>query len=295
MKTPFYLFFFFLLVLNSCSQNEKKTLDIQGHRGARGLYPENTIEAFLRAIDMGVTTIEMDVVMSGDSQLVVSHEAFMNPAICTGANGKDITDSVNLFTIPYDSIAQFDCGSKPYTRFPEQKKMKAIKPLLSEVIDTVEAYCKAKGLKPVNYNIETKSEPAGDGKFNPTPDVFAGALWKMVQSKGIEKRTTIQSFDMRTLQWLHKQNIDVSMALLIENSANVDSCVAALGFTPTIYSPNFNLINKDVIDRLHSKNIKVIPWTVNEDRDLRRVAEMGVDGIITDYPDRAVKLLTQPR
>lgn len=287
-----------VILFAACASTQNKeaaSLDIQGHRGARGLYPENTIEAFLRAIDIGVTTIEMDVVMSGDSQLVVSHEAFMNPAICFGADGKDIADSVNLYTIPYDSIAQFDCGSKPYARFPQQKKMKAVKPLLFEVIDTVEAYCKAKGLKTVNYNIETKSEPAGDGKFNPTPDVFASALWKMVQSKGIEKRTTIQSFDMRTLQWLHKQNVDVSMALLIENSANTDSCIAALGFTPTIYSPNFELINKDVVDKLHTKNIKVIPWTVNDDRDLRRVAEMGVDGIITDYPDRAVKLLTQPR
>ncbi len=281
---------FIILILSSCEE-PKRSIDIQGHRGARGLYPENSIEGFLRAIDLGVTTLEMDVVISGDSQLVVSHEAIMNPAICDCGT---ITDTINLFKIHYDSIKQFDCGSKFYKRFPEQKKMKTVKPLLSEVIDTVEAYCKAKGLKPVNYNIETKCEPKGDGIYNPAPNVLAKALWTMVKSKGIAERATIQSFDIRTLQWLNTEKAAIDLVLLVEGTENVDSCIQALGFTPAVYSPHFELLNKDVVDKLHAKGLKVIPWTVNEDRDIRRVAEMGVDGIITDYPNRAVKLLTHP-
>lgn len=290
MKSAFSVLFL-LLILLSCSEKEKQPIDIQGHRGARGLYPENSIEGFLRAIDMGVTTLEMDVVMSGDSQLVVSHEAVMNPAIC---NCGTITDTINLFKIPYDSIKQFDCGSKFYKRFPEQKKTASYKPLLTTVIDSVEAYIKAKGLKPINYNIETKCEPKGDGIYNPAPDVLANALWAMVKSKGIAERATIQSFDIRTLQWLHTQKAAIDLVLLVEGTENVDSCLKALGFTPAVYSPDFNLLNKDVVDKLHAKGMKVIPWTVNEDRDIRRVAEMGVDGIITDYPNRAIKLLTHP-
>lgn len=282
-----------ILLFEACTSTENTTpIDIQGHRGARGLYPENSIVGFLRAIDIGVTTLEMDVVVSADSQLVVSHEPFMNPAIC---NCGTVTDTINIFKIPYDSIKQFDCGSKPHTRFKDQKKMKTYKPLLAEVIDSVEAYIKAKGLKPVNYNIETKCQPTGDGIYHPAPAAFAARLLAMVQSKGIQNRTTIQSFDPRTLQWLHKQNAPVALALLVENTKNADSALAALGFMPAIYSPFYELIDKDAVDKLHTKGLKVIPWTVNEDRDIRRVAQMGVDGIISDYPDKAVKLLNKPQ
>lgn len=282
------------LLLAACQRN-KAVPDIQGHRGARGLYPENTIEGFLRAIDIGVTTLEMDVVMSGDSQLVVSHEAFINPSFCYTPKGKSLgADTVNMFTIPYDSIKKYDCGSKPYSRFPEQKKLHISKPLLKDVIDVVEAYIKAKNLPPIHYNIETKCEPAGDGKYNPAPGTLAEALYTLVKAKGIDSRATIQSFDIRTLQWLHNQKATTPLVLLVENTRNADSCIKALGFTPAVYSPNFELLDKDAVDKLHQQGMKVIPWTVNEDRDLRRVAEMGVDGIITDYPNRAIKLLGKP-
>lgn len=290
--------FYSLLLLTSIAllacnpkRDVNQNLDIQGHRGARGLYPENTIEGFLRAIDMGVTTLEMDVVVSGDSQLVVSHDPYINPEFCDCGVVKD---TINIFKIPYDSIKKFDCGSKPHPRFTKQQKMVAHKPLLSDVIDSVEAYIKAKGLKPVNYNIETKCEAKGDGIYNPTPAAFAKRLFDLVRAKGIDKRATIQSFDIRTLQWLNANKADIGLVLLVENTTNTDSCIKALGFTPAVYSPDFKLINKDIVDKLHAKGMKVIPWTVNEDRDIRRVEEMGVDGIISDYPDKVVKLLAKP-
>jgi glycerophosphoryl diester phosphodiesterase len=177
--------------------------------------------------------------------------------------------------------------------------MVAHKPLLSDVIDTVEAYIKAKGLKPVFYNIETKSEARFDGKYNPRPADFAMLLYQMVVDKKIAERVTIQSFDVRTLEHasMYSQDIfleKVKFALLVENTANVDSALSTLSFTPAVYSPDFKLINKDIVDKLHAKGMKVIPWTVNEDRDIRRVEEMGVDGIISDYPDKVVKLLAKP-
>ena len=304
MKTHILLFLFITTLLACNPQPQPKpAIDVQGHRGARGLYPENTIEGFLRAIDMGVTTLEMDVVVSGDSQLVVSHDPYINPEFCDcGA----IKDTINIFKIPYDSIKKFNCGSKPHPRFAKQKKMKAFKPLLSDVIDTVEAYIKAKNLKPINYNIETKSEAQFDGEYNPPPGAFAKRLLDMVKSKGIEQRTFIQSFDMRTLRWLNDNKAPVKLVLLVENDfimidgmlkpgiTDIGDAVKHLGFTPDVFSPNFEYLNKDVVDKVHAKGIKIIPWTVNEDRDIRRVAEMGVDGIISDYPDKVVKLLAKP-
>jgi glycerophosphoryl diester phosphodiesterase len=296
MKTNILLFLFITTLLACNTQPEQKpAIDIQGHRGARGLYPENTIEGFLRAIDMGVTTLEMDVVVSGDSQLVVSHDPYINPEFCDCGT---IKDTINIFKIPYDSVKQFDCGSKPHPRFPKQKKMVAYKPLLSDVIDTVEAYIKAKGLKPINYNIETKCEAKGDSIYNPAPKYFGEALYKMIVAKKIANRVTAQSFDTRTLDYMYMYGQEIpekiKFALLVENATNFDSELARLTFTPTIYSPDFKLINKDVVDKLHAKGMKVIPWTVNDDRDIRRVAEMGVDGIISDYPDKVVKLLAKP-
>lgn len=279
-----------VLLIVTCAKPPAPDFDIQGHRGARGLYPENSIEGFLRAIDMGVTTLEMDVVVSADSQLVVSHEAFINPAFC---NGLAEDDTVNIFKLPYADIAKYDCGSKPYARFPEQKKLKAAKPLLSDVIDAVEKYINDKGLKPVNYNIETKCEPTGDGVYNPPPAAFAKRLWDMIKDKGIAKRTTLQSFDIRTLQWAHKQGVPVTLALLVERTANADSAIKALGFQPDIYSSQHTFLNEGVITKLHNENIKVIPWTVNETADMQKLINLKVDGIITDYPDRLVKLIKE--
>lgn len=280
-------------LLYSCGDmkttEQAKTLDIQGHRGARGLMPENTIPAFQEALRLGVTTMEMDIVISADGEVVVSHDPYLSHEFCLTREGKEISEAeektFNLFKMNYADIRMCDCGSKLHPRFPQQKKMRAYKPLLSEAIDSIEAYVKAHHLKPVRYNIETKISPEGDGVFHPAPDSVVKLLTAIVREKGIWDRTTIQSFDDRSLQILHQSYPKISLALLVEDSLSVEEHLTRLGFSPDIYSPDYHLLSEEVIQQLHNKNIKVIPWTVNTREEMDALIKMGVDGIITDYPN----------
>ena len=279
------------------SQTPPQKLDIQGHRGARGLYPENTVTAFIEAVKLGVNTLEMDVIVSKDSQLVVSHEAWMSDEICTKPNGelveKDAAAKYNLYKMNYAEIKQYDCGMRVHPRFLTQKKLPEHKPLLSEVITKVEAFIKENKLPPIIYSIETKSEPKDDGIFNPAPKTFVRLLYTELKKQNILNRIIIQSFDVRTLQELRKVDPKIKTSFLVENTTGLKSNLAQLGFDPTIYSPDFNLINDTLVKDLHQKNILLIPWTVDEISDMKRLVNMGVDGIITDYPDRAINLFNK--
>jgi glycerophosphoryl diester phosphodiesterase len=286
--TKFLLLCFPLFV---CAQ---KNFDIEGHRGARGLYPENTIVAFIEAIKLGVNTLEMDVVVSKDGQLVVSHDPYMNPDICKDAAGNSLQNTKekhNLYQLTYSEIQSYDCGSYGNAKFPEQQKIRASKPLLSEVIDTVEKYLKANNLPRLRYNIETKSTPDGDNKFHPAPAEFSKMLYDLLKQKEVLQYCIVQSFDPRTLQEIRKIDASVTLAFLVFNAESFESNLQKLGFVPNIYSPNFMLVNKKLIRNCHSKKIQIIPWTVNEPDKMKKLKAMGVDGLITDYPDRAMKEL----
>ncbi|MDX2249901.1 MAG: glycerophosphodiester phosphodiesterase family protein [Bacteroidia bacterium] len=291
----------FLFLITACTNipegnKSMVTLDIQGHRGCRGLMPENTIPAFLRAIDLGVTTLEMDAVITQDSQVVLSHEPFFNHEISLKPNGEEISEAEerehNIFTMTWEDVRLYDCGSKIHPRFPDQQKMMVSKPLLRDVIDAVETYAKGKGLPPLLYNIETKCQPATDNVFHPEPGVFAGLLMDVIIEKQITDRATIQSFDVRTLQIIRPQFPNQSLALLVENEETPEWNLAQLGFTPTIYSPDFHLVDDRLMDFVREKGMKIIPWTLNENPDIQRMLDIGVDGIISDYPDRVIALVS---
>ncbi|MFK7032496.1 glycerophosphodiester phosphodiesterase [Flavobacterium oreochromis] len=280
------LLIIFLLPFMSQAQN----FDIQGHRGCRGLLPENTIEAMKKAIDLGVTTLEMDVVISKDKQVLLSHEPFLSHEICLDKNSEIISEikeqSFNLFQMNYDEIKRCDCGSKIHPRFLEQQKIKVYKPLLNDVIDFTENYIHEKypGRK-IFYNIETKSDPKGDEVYHPLPKEFVDLLVKVLKTKGISNRIYIQSFDVRTLQYLHKKYPEFKTVLLVENTLSIKENLKKLGFRPTVYSPEFILLDKEKIDYLHANNIKVIPWTVNKKEEMKTLISYGVDGLISDYPN----------
>ena len=266
------------------------SFDWEGHRGCRGLLPENTIPAMLHAVDLGVTTLEMDAVITSDRQVILSHEPFFDHEITTKPNGVEVKESeeknLNIFTMTYQEVSLFDVGMKPHPRFPQQEKMKATKPRLSDVIDSVEAYTTAKRLPPKFYNIETKSKAATDNIYHPAPAEFVEAIMKIIKDKKIEARTIIQSFDVRTLQYLHTKYPKIKTSLLVENSDGLKANISKLSFVPTIYSPEYNLVNPALVEGCHEMNIKIIPWTINEVSKMKELKEMGVDGIITDYPDR---------
>jgi glycerophosphoryl diester phosphodiesterase len=288
------LFSIFNFMLTNAAYSQ---FDIQGHRGCRGLMPENTIPAFLKAVELGVTTLEMDVVITADNRVLVSHDPFMSHEICLTPSGDSISEkdekSFNIYQMTATEAMSFDCGTKLYPRFENQQKMKIGKPLLSDVIDSVELYVSRHHLKPVHYNIETKCTPEGDGLFHPSPEVFVDLLMHVIDTKKITERTIVQSFDIRTLQYLKSQNMPVKMALLVENIEGIEKNISILGFQPDIYSPYFKLIDKNDIVSLHKNGIKVLPWTVNTVKEMKVLIRDGVDGIITDYPNILIEVIKE--
>jgi glycerophosphoryl diester phosphodiesterase len=266
-------------------------IDKQGHRGCRGLLPENTIPGFLKAIDLGVNTLEMDVVFTKDQQAILSHEAFFNHEITTLANGEFVSEinekELNIYKMEYAETMQFDVGQKPHPRFSQQLKIPAHKPLLADVIEIIERYAKTNAKKPLFYNIETKTTPQTDAVFHPKVPQFVDLLMATIFEKRIEKRVIIQSFDIRTLQYLHQKYPKIKTALLIENfdKRAFSEQIADLGFLPTIYSPAYELVTQKLVETCKMKRVKIIPWTVNDIETINRLKKMGVNGIITDYPN----------
>jgi glycerophosphoryl diester phosphodiesterase len=285
------------------AQYSTPKFDVQGHRGARGLMPENTIPAFLMALDSGVTTIELDLAVTKDRKLVVSHEPWMNHLICLDPSGNAI-DSIrgmraNIFQMTYDEVYLWDCGSKGNARFPEQQKLKIGKPLLVDVIAAVETHIKSYSRYEVDYNIEIKSDPRGDNVYHPNPQEFSDLVISTLNDYLPMERVVIQSFDFRVLQYMHKQYPKIKLAALVENNKSIDANLKELGFIPQIYSPDWKLLTTDRVKYLHTKKVdtikngkklRVIPWTVNQLKDMKALKKMGVDGIITDYPNRAKQL-----
>ena len=265
------------------------TFDAQAHRGGRGLMPENTIPAMLKAIDLGVVTLEMDAVITADRKVVLSHEHYLNPQTTTAPDGRVITkenrDSFTIFAMTYEDIKKYDVGLKPFPAFPKQQKIATIKPLLADVIDAVESYTARNNRKPMHYNIETKSGRSGDNKYHPAPEEFVDLLMKVVNDKKVADRVIIQSFDFRTLQVLHRKYPQVRLAALVSAPKPVSEYIKDLGFTPAIFSPNYTIVNEAMIEECHKMKMKIIPWTVNDKPKIDSLKAMGVDGIISDYPD----------
>lgn len=286
-----------MLLFNGCATLHKRekplmnSIDKQGHRGCRGLIPENTISGFLKAIDLGVNTLEMDVVFTRDNKAIVSHEPFFNHEITTLPNGEFVLEakekSLNMYKMDYAEILKYDVGLKLHPRFPQQLKIPVSKPLLSDVIETVEKYAKTNNKKPLIYNIETKTTPQTDDVFHPKTKQFVDLLMAIIFEKKIEKRVIIQSFDIRTLQYLHQIHPKIKTAFLIENfdKRAFSQQIADLGFLPTIYSPAYELVTQHLVELCKTKRLKIIPWTVNDIETINKLKKMGVDGIITDYPN----------
>jgi glycerophosphoryl diester phosphodiesterase len=291
-KYPMRLTLLFLIIF--CTTMPAQKIDIQGHRGCRGLMPENSLEGFIEALKQGVSTLELDLCISADGQVVVSHEPYMSSLYCSHPNGQAVSKEeekdLNLYKMSYAKIKKFDTGSRGNGRFASQQKIKTYKPLLSEVFKKIEQYLKTNKIAAVNYNIEIKSAPEDYGIYQPAVGQFSNLVYKVIQDHKLSQRVNIQSFDFAVLKYwkqqtLAKKYVKIPLAALVEepNQMNV---VQLLGFTPEIFSPNYQLIDAAMVKKYQKDGMKVIPWTVNEPADLLQIYQMGVDGIITDYPNR---------
>ena len=274
---------------------------IHGHRGCRGLRPENTLPAFLHALELGVDALEMDVIISADQQVVVSHEPWLSAAICRTAQGQRIPVAAehdhnhNLYRLSYAEIQRCDCGSLKHPQFPEQLPVPAPKPLLREVLAVAEAACQRLGRAPVRYAIEVKSSPAGDGIYHPAPRPFLALVAAEIAAAGVAARSTVLSFDGRVLQAAHTEWPALGTCLLVEADQPWLESLAFLGFVPTVFGPDFRSVSAATLQQLRATHphLPLVPWTVNQPADMRRLVALGVAGLTTDYPDRARALLGQ--
>jgi glycerophosphoryl diester phosphodiesterase len=262
-----------------------------GHRGTRGLMPENTVPAMIKGLETGANTIEFDVHITKDGQVVVYHDASFTPSYTTKPDGSDISAAerarYTFYQMNYDSIRTFIIGEKPYPAYPEQQRLRSHAPLLSELIDSVEAYTQAHHLPPAYYLLEIKSSAKTDGTEQPSPEEYMRVLMGVKQLQPLGQRLLIQSFDMRPLQVLHRTHPHIKLGFLTsDKKGTFEQHLGQLGFTPFFYNPEYHLVTPELVSKCHAKQIRIVPWTVQDPAEMKRLRTTGVDGIITDYPNR---------
>ena len=283
------IFVLFLAGLAACQP--KAHIDVQAHRGGAGLMPENTVSAMKNALDLGVNTLEFDLQISQDGQVVVNHDHFFHPRYATHPDGSPVLDDAPreyLYTMPYDSIARYDVGLRPNTVWPDQAKLAEKRPLAGELIDFAEGYAKS----PVNYNIEIKSWPGeGEGTLWPDYKTFCDTCIPLLLSKNLGDRLIVQCFDVRALEYMHAQWPSLTLSFLTEaeEGTDMEAILSKLSFTPQWWSPHYSEVTSENVAVCHDKGIGVVPWTVDDPDEMRRLVDCGVDAIISNYPDRLIE------
>jgi glycerophosphoryl diester phosphodiesterase len=267
---------------------------IHGHRGSRGILPENTLESFAFAIKAGAEAIELDVVMSGDGQLVVSHDPFIHHEICSHSDGRRITPEeekdLNIFKMNIGEVKSFLCGTFAHHRFPEQNILRSNKPTLSELWNFVKEYCALNNFEIPLFNIEIKSSPEWDGTFHPYPAEYAKSFYAQFIALDFTENAWIQSFDARILNELHALDSSLRLIYLSDDSGkSIDEKLEELNFSPFGYSPSWRILDEEIVSVCNTRQLELLAWTVNEKDLAQRLMRMGVKNIITDYPHLAVE------
>jgi glycerophosphoryl diester phosphodiesterase len=296
----------------------KRGFDLQGHRGARGLAPENTLVAFARALSLGVTTLELDTVVTRDGVVIVSHDAALNPDLTRGPDGKWLeAPGPIILTLTRAELLRYDVGrlrpgSLSALRFPEQVGVDGTRiPTLAEVY----ALSKKAGNAAVRLNVETKLDPTKPGE-TPPPEPFAEAVLAVVRAAGALARTSIQSFDWRTLLHVQKIAPEVETCYLTVQTGEDQIQAGKPGASPWLagldvddhggsvprlvkaaggrcWSPNSRDLTKETLVEAHRLGLRVVPWTVNQPEEMAALIDLGADGLISDRPDLARRVMEE--
>lgn len=288
--------------------------DLQAHRGGRGLRPENTLPAFEHALALGVDTLELDIGVTADGAVVISHDPYLNPLITRDADGRwlegskgPLLKSLTLAQLQAYELGRIQPGSAYASTFSTQQPVDGIRmPTLAALFDRVRTL----GADRVRFNIETKIDP-NRPQDTVDAEVMTRALLRVVDTAGMHARVTIQSFDWRTLQLVQRLAPAIPTAYLTIQSANNDNVrdgawtagwkLAEHGSVPrlvkaaggTLWSPNAGALTEPLVREAQALGLVVLPWTVNDPAAMERILDWGVDGLITDYPDRLRVVLRQ--
>lgn len=265
-------------------------IEVQGHRGARSILPENSLPAFEYALNAGVDTLELDMGVTKDNVVVVSHDPWISKSLCVDKNRKPLKDNIPLRKLTYAEVKTYICGVLPHERFPKQGKVAVYKPTLEEVFQLV-ASSKNPNAQNVHFNIETKIAPSAPELF-PSPEDFATSVLSVVRKFNFEDRVILQSFDHRTLKAMKKLEPRIRLAPLFEGG-NMDFTLIAKDIGAQFISPEHIWLTKADVERAHKSGLKVIPWTANIEPEWERLISMGVDGIITDDPEALIQYLNK--
>lgn len=261
--------------------------DLQGHRGARGLAPENTLPAFAAALTIGVDTLELDVGVTRDGVVVVHHDRMLNQDIARGADGRWLEKpGPAIHAIGFAELQRYDVGrlrpGSEYAKFfPGQRAIDGTRiPRLADVF----ALAAKSGNRTVRFNIETKLSPDASDETLP-PAEFARAVIAEIRKAHLSARSTIQSFDWRTLRVVQEEAPEIASVYLTGSKLEPDTLARIKASGGTIWSPNFGTLSDEKLKEAHALGLKVIVWTVNGPQQIALMLDRGVDGIITDRPD----------
>ena len=272
----------------------EQKLEIQGHRGARWMRPENTLPAFQYALENGVSTLELDMHVTEDNVIVVTHDPYINENVCLDPNGQRIHDKILVKNLTLKELRKYDCGSLVNPLFPAQTPVpKTSMPTLEEVFGLVEN-SKLPNAKTIKFNIETKSEEAHP-EFTPAPEPFVRMVLATVKKHKMLNRVELQSFDYRTLKIAKQLEPKLKLSLLIENRPKEENGLIQLvqQYGVQILSPNYEWLTEQDVQDMHKIRVKVLPWTPNTREDWRKLIGMGVDGIITDNPKALIDFVKE--
>ena len=300
-----------LFSLSTCQQTKvqeqpKYIVDVQAHRGGMGLLPANTLEAMKNAVNLGVNTLEMDIVVTKDKKVILSHDKFFTEETTRpdGTHVKKEDPREYIWHMTYDEISKYDVGLRQFPNFPEQKTIPTVKPLLSDVLTFIENYTKEKGIAPMKYNIEIKADPDWnggiEGKDWPVYNEMVDICVEVLNSFDLGERLIVQSFDERALAYMHEKYPELHLAYLVgggevhwlENKEmDFETILGNIGFVPEWFSPASIFISKSCVEEAHRRGMKVVTWTVDNHKEMIRMIDAGVDAIISNYPDRLLDVV----
>jgi glycerophosphoryl diester phosphodiesterase len=262
---------FMLISLFSFAGSPSRIL-VHGHRGARARMPENTLPAFEYAIQQGVDALEMDMAVTKDNVIVISHDPILETPVCSGPR-----NGVVIHTLTLAEVRQWDCGAVQNPNFHTQQTVPGTRmPTLDDVLQLA-----TRGT--FDYNIETKSFPERP-EYTPPPNEFARLVLDKVRQYKLEKRVILQSFDFRTLVAMRQLAPEIRLSALTEMDPRAFTTIAKEAANAEIVSPYYKLVTAEKVAAAHALNIQVVPWTVNDPAEWDRLIEARVDAIISDDP-----------